>query len=168
MVISTLSISLAVGPVQAESDMPDKYAAALIYEVAAYEANLTEAGKELYIYVFDNPTIESYLKAVQGKKLGKATIKQVSGGTSLPSTRPDIVVIGNSEPEEMVDNFINYARSIKALSITPSIDVMKKGVIIGLSVGADKKAKIMLNIKHSSASNLRWNPAIMKQAQIVK
>jgi hypothetical protein len=164
MLLGSIVCAFPVQSAQAETDLPAKLAAALVLKIASFEKRVAKAG-DITVFVVNDSELEQELKKLVGQSIGSSKLAKVLGGDSLPSSPPDIMVIGNS-PSAI--DAVNYAKSTKTLSMTSSAAALKNGVAVGLVLGENKKPKILLNINTSTASSLKWNPAIMKVAKVVK
>jgi hypothetical protein len=146
-------------------EAPSNVTAALIIKLAAFEKNLSGSEGDITIYIMGDPSVAKEFKKGIGRKIGKATIKRVIEGSSLPSTKPSILYIGDGSK---VKETIKYTRSNNILSTTGLPELVEKGVTLGIGIGENGKPEIFLSISSSVEENLNWNPAIMKIAKIIK
>lgn len=164
MLLGSFICAFPVQSAKADSDLPAKLAAALVLKIASFEKGVAKAG-DVNVFVVNDAELQKELEKLVGQKIGSSELAKVRGGDSLPSSPPNIMVIGNS-PSAI--DAVNYAKSTKILSMTGSTEALKSGVAVGLVLGDNKKPKILLNLSTSTASSLKWNPAIMKVAKVIK
>jgi hypothetical protein len=138
-------------------------AASLIMKIAAYDKKLA-AADEISVYVIDSEDTQNALSLFVGQKVGKAVVRKVEGGKSVPPYAPGILVIGEDAPKELA---VNYAKSLKVHAIALGREALDAGVPVGIVEG-DKDARVLLNLQASSAFGLDWNPDIIKVAEIVR
>lgn len=139
--------------------IPGNVAARLLVKVIEFEKNISK--KDITIYVQGAPEVANELK----KFVGQAGITEVVSGSSLPESKPTIFFISNAG---YLADAIKYTQDNKVLSVSNYPAFVTSGITLGLGVGEDNKAKILLNVKSSEKEGLDWNPAIMKVAQIIK
>ncbi|MCD4691787.1 MAG: YfiR/HmsC family protein [Calditrichales bacterium] len=166
IIISLLFLTFAPQHIQAQiKSAPAQLTAAFIIKLAAFEKNLSGSEKDITIYVMGAPKVAKEFKKGIGKKIGKATLKNVVEGKRLPNTDPSILYVGNSSK---LKEALKYTRSNKILSVTGVPKLVKEGVTLGIGIGKDGKPEIFLNLASSAEEELNWNPAIMKVAKIIK
>ncbi len=129
-----------------------------------FEKNIS-AQTECNIYVYNSPDIQNAIKSFKGQKLGNATLKSLTSGSTLPSTKPDIVLIGNAENYAKI---LNYCNDNDVLSLTNIPDLVKEGVTLGMGVDGSGTPKLLINPKGVAAQGKNFNPAIMKMAKVFK
>jgi len=145
------------------TDAPPNVAAALTMKLVSLEKKIS-AGGDITIYVISAPKVADELKKGIGKKIGKATLKNVESGSDLPAAKPTFIFVGKKAD---VSTAIEYSRKNKILSVTGTLDYVNQGVSLGIGVGGGKP-KIVLNLSASVEESLDWNPAIMKVAKTIK
>jgi hypothetical protein len=146
-------------------EAPPNVTAALIVKLAVFEKNLSGSEKDVTIYVMCAPKVAKEFKKGIGKKIGKATLKNVVEGKGLPDTKPSFFYVGNGSK---VKEAIKYTRSNKIPSVTGLPQLVREGVTLGIGISKDGKPEIFLNLYSSAEEELNWNPAIMKIAKIIK
>ena len=139
--------------------VPGNVAAKLLVKVIEFEKNLSK--QEITIYVQGAPDVAKELE----KMVGKAGIVKVVSGSSIPASKPTIYFVNNAG---LLAEALKYTRENKVLSVSNYPSFVPTGITLGLGVGQDNKAKILLNVTASEQEGLDWKPAIMKVAQIVK
>lgn len=150
---------------QKSGETPPNISAALIVKLAALEKNISSREGNLSIYVLGAPKVAAELSKLAGRNIGKAVLKNILQGESLPAEKPDLLYIGNAS---LVNNAITYTRSNKILSVTGIPELVEKGITLGIGVGEDGKPKIILNLSSTLLEGLDWNPAILKFAKTIK
>ncbi|MCZ6677982.1 MAG: YfiR/HmsC family protein [Candidatus Poribacteria bacterium] len=148
----------------ASKDAPPKIVAVLIVKLIAFDKKIGGSAKDLTIYVMGAPNVAKALEKGIGKKIGKATLKNVVQGDGLPENKPDVFYVGDASK---VDEASNYTRSNKVLSVTGIVELIPKGISLGMGVGDDGKPKILLNLTAAKSEGIDWNPAILKVASEV-
>ncbi|MBN2280312.1 MAG: DUF4154 domain-containing protein [Candidatus Marinimicrobia bacterium] len=120
---------------------------------------------ECSIYVYDNADIEKAVSSFKGQKLGNATLKNLTAGNSLPSERPDIILIGNSNNYAEI---LAYCNENDVLSLTNIPSLVKKGVTLGMGIDDAGAPKLLINPEGVAEQGKNFNPAIMKMAKVFK
>jgi hypothetical protein len=154
--ISTVSVNAQI------KDAPANIAAALLLKLVAFDKAI--AG-DFVIYVLDAPEVAKELEKGIGKAAQGSTLSKVESGSSLPTTKPQVLYVGSAAKFQEA---IAYSRANKILTASGVADLTSKGVTLGVGVGDDGKPKIMLNLTASVEENRDWNPAIMKVASTIK
>lgn len=153
-------------PAGAQQQSAASAVAMLSVKVAAMEKTLSEAGEGLVIYVANAPDVARELRKLVGQHVGKSRIAVIQEGTSLPTSRPDIVFIGSPE---LAPKFVKYARLNRTLSVCNRADVAEYGVTLFL--GTDEtagKPTIVLNATGSREEAMEWNPALFRIAKTTR
>jgi len=139
--------------------LPGDIAAKLLIKVIGFEKNISK--QDIVIYVQGAPDVAKEFQ----KLIGQAGIIKVVSGPSLPASKPTIYFVNNAGH---LAEALKYTRENKVLSVSNYPSFVPTGVTLGLGVGQDNKAKILLNVTASEQEGLNWEPAIMKVAQIIK
>ena len=161
VVIITFMIVLMINSkLQAQAlPLPGDIAAKLLVKVIEFEKNISK--QDIVIYVQGAPDVAKELE----KMIGQAGIVKVVSGPSLPASKPTIYFVNNAGH---LAEALKYTRQNKVLSVSNYPSFVPTGVTLGLGVGQDNKAKIILNVTASEEEGVDWEPAIMKVAKIVK
>jgi YfiR/HmsC-like len=139
---------------------PANMAAALSFKILALENNISGAG-DITIYVLGSTEMTGeYTKGV-GQSIGGSKLTSVTGGTDLPATKPNIIFVGD---EASLAKALEYSHANKVLTVTNLVDLVSKGVTLGIGVEGGTP-KILLNLSSSVSEGLDWQPAIMSIAQ---
>ncbi len=120
---------------------------------------------ECSIYIYDNEEIEKAIKSFEGQKLGNATLSSLTAGDIIPTSKPDIVIIGNKKNYKEI---LAYCDENDILALTNIPTLVKKGVSLGMGVDNAGQAKLLINPKGVANQGRNFNPAIMKMAKIFK
>ncbi len=167
LVLSVLlgsAVLLAATNSVADGELQPALASTLSKRVASFEKKVS-AKKECRIYVLSSPEVLKSLVKSVGKKIGKCKIKTVEGGDVIPPYAPDVLIVGAKAQAVAA---INYARSLKILTVALNADMVCNGAPVGLAEGKDGRPHILLNLKASSDFELNWNASIMKYAETLK
>lgn len=146
------------------AEAPPNIASALMLKLISFEKQLNKSG-ELSIFVLGSPAMATELSKAQGKQIGKAVLKSVVEGNTIPAQKPSIIFVGDASK---LAEATAYSRAEKILSVTNLPNLAEKGITLNIGVGDDGKPSIVLNLTSSKAEGLDWNPAIMKIAKTVK
>jgi len=142
---------------------PPKLQAGLFLKLLAFNKGLASGG-DISIYVMGSPEFAAAMRTGIGKTVGKARIRSVTEGNSLPTDKPEVIYVGSAS---MTDTVIKYTRANHIISITGRPDQVEKGVTLGVGVLAGKP-RILLNLWSSKEEGIDWNPAILKISTIIK
>jgi hypothetical protein len=148
----------------AQGELQPALASTLAKRVASFEKQVS-AKTECRLYVLSSPEVQKSLAKSVGKKIGTCTIKSVEGGDIIPPYAPDVLIVGAKAQTVAA---INYARSLKILTIGLNADMVRAGAPVGVVEGKGGVAAILLNLKASSQFELDWNASIMKYAETLK
>jgi len=159
VLLLVLTISLSAKITQSS---PGKAAQSVI-SVGVFEKNLAKTG-EISIYVLGNKKVASNLKNYLNQKIGKAKLKQVKYGETLPSEKPDILFLGQKKKVEQVKK---YCRKNNVLSITNLPSLVNKGITMGIGM-QDGQTQLVLNPDSTKKEGVKWKSAIMKIAKVNK
>ncbi len=129
-----------------------------------FEKNIA-ALTECNVYVYDNADIEAAISSFKGQKLGNATLKSLTAGNTLPTSKPDIILIGNKNNYAEI---LAYCNENDVLSLTNIPSLVKKGVTLGMGIDGSGTAKLLINPKGVAEQGRNFNPAIMKMAKVFK
>lgn len=164
--VMIIAVSVTPFKIFAQSEeAPSNVTAALIVKLIVFEKNLSGSEEDITIYVMGAPDVAKEFKKGIGKKVGKATLKNVVEGKGLPDAKPSIFYVGNGSK---LKEAIKYTRSNKIPSVTGLPQLVREGVSLGIGISKDGKPEIFLNLSSSAEEELNWNPAIMKIAKIIK
>jgi len=129
-----------------------------------FEKNIA-ALTECNVYIYDNADIEAAISSFKGQKLGNATLKSLTAGNTIPSTKPDIILIGNKNNYAEI---LAYCNENDVLSLTNIPSLVKKGVTLGMGIDGSGIAKLLINPEGVAKQGKNFNPAIMKMAKVFK
>lgn len=153
------------------SPAPAQLAAVLTPKLVAFEKSLAEK-QGLTIYVMNAPDVARELRKAIGITLPDTKVKVISveEGSTLPSTKPDVIFIGSLEGAHKI---IRYARQNSILTVCNDNDILSVGATLMIGVanteGKEKgRPRLILNSTASQSEGKEWNPAIYKYAQVVK
>lgn len=139
---------------------PPELQAALFVKLLAYYTNL--GGDSFTIHVVGAPEVAESLKGMKGKKVGKATLADVSEGDGPPSNGAKVIYVGKA-----VKAITGYSQANKVLTITGDPTYVNDGVTLGIKIEGGKP-KILLNLSSTKAEDVNWNPAILKVASTIE
>lgn len=141
-----------------------------LVKIMSMEKNLSNSGKEVSVYVLNDPELQAQLSGMIGQAIGGATLKSVDGGTSMPSTRPDVIYLGDPDKylmnSSLMKSILEYANDEKILTVTHEAMLIYKGVTLGIA-SADGTPKFYINLKASKESGCDWNKAVIKLAETI-
>lgn len=141
-----------------------------LVKIMSMEKHLSNSGKEVSVYVLNDLELQAELTGMIGQSIGGATLKNVSGGTTMPSERPDVIYLG--DPDRYLVNssqmmsILEYANAEKILTVTHEAMLIYKGVTLGIASAAGTP-KFYINLKSSKASGCDWNKAVIKLAETI-
>lgn len=139
---------------------PPQLQAALFVKLLAYYTNL---GSDTFIiHVVGAPEVAAALKGQKGKKVGKASLGDISEGDGPPSNGAKVIYVGKA-----VKAITGYSQANKVLTITGDPSYVNDGVTLGIKIEGGKP-KILLNLSSTKAEDVNWNPAILKVASTIE
>jgi hypothetical protein len=166
-----LLMMMSVNPAAAQVGKGSpSFTASNLVKIIAMEKHLSGAGKEVSVYVMNDPDLTAELQKMIGQPIGQATLKEVAGGTKLPDKHVDVIYIGN--PDDYLFNtplmqaFLQYTKDNKILSVTHEAMLIYKGVALGIG-SMDGTPKFYINLRTSADSGLDWNKAVIKLAETI-
>ncbi len=136
----------------------------MVSMACVFEKNIS-ALTECTIYVYNSPDIQKAIQSFKGQKLGNATLKSLTSGNTVPSTKPDIILIGD---EANFAEILSYCNDNDVLSMTNIPALVKKGVTLGMGVDGSGSPKLLINPDGVAEQGKNFNPAIMKMAKVFK
>ncbi|HOM66121.1 MAG TPA: hypothetical protein PLI27_00045 [Ignavibacteriales bacterium] len=125
---------------------PANLRAAILVKVLAFEKGYKPNGSILVIG--DNEL------AAQLEASGK--FSKVDKGSGAPSGSYNAVYCDDAG---LVGAVTSYTRSKKVPSLTGVLNLVEKGITVGIGIDGGKP-KILMNLSSSQAEGLDWNPAI--------
>ncbi len=141
-----------------------------LIKIISMEKHLSKAGKEVSVYVLNDPDLTAELKKMIGEPIGEATLKEVTGGTKLPDKRVDVIYIGNPDDylfnSSLMKSFLQYTKDNKILSVTHEAMLIYKGIALGIG-SMDGTPKFYINLRTSADSGLDWSKAVIKLAETI-
>ena len=162
-ILVVVTLLLAPRAAWAAQNAPANVAAPLTLKVLSLE-NKTAGAGDITIYVLGGGEIVSELQKGVGSAVGGSKLATVERGFGLPASAPTVLFIADPA---MVADGTAYSRSNKLLSATNQVDLIAKGVTLGLGLDGGSPT-IMLNLTASVAEGLDWEPAIMNIAKTVQ
>lgn len=155
--IALFSTALNAGDV-----VPKKVQVALFSKIIGFNKNLSG---DVTVYVMgDSEFAKLFKKKAEGKKSGKAKIKNVVSGDALPTNKPTIIYLGKDVSPADV---LAYTAKEGVMSITGTPKFVAEGVSLGLKLQKGKP-KILVGLKGTKAEGIKWNPTILKLGLKVK
>jgi len=143
------------------SELPVDVQAPLLAKVLDFS---TSMNAEVSVYVLDSDEFAASIKKAVGKPVGEKKIVSVVAGKDLPTSKPDVLYVGNSK---RLDEAVRYAKENHILTATGIPRLVKKGISLGFGLSREeKKPKILLNRNASKQGSVSWNAAIFKIAVI--
>ena len=149
----------------ASENAPAELTSALILKLAQFEKNLSGAESKVSVHVIGSPDIAADLQKAKGAKIGKATLETITESNELPTTKPSMICLASSGKLAEV---VKYAKENKVLTFTNLPDLVEKGIMLGIGIGADGKPEVLLNQTASAEAGMDWSPAILKIAKTIK
>lgn len=146
--------AMAIIPAHAQETAPAKIQATLFYKLLSFYTNL--GNDSFALHVVGAPDVHQELKKLEGMKVGKAILGQVTSSDELPSNGAKVVYVGKNVPQ-----ITEFTQANKVLSITGTPEYVEAGVTLGIGV-IDEKARIILNLTSTKKEGVVWNPAILK------
>lgn len=140
---------------------PTDVQAAMIVKLMAFDKSLSG---DVTIYVIDNEDVAAALKKAVGRPIGGGTLKAVKEGEAMPASKPSAVYVSD---KAKVKETVTYTRANDVLSVTGTPELVEGGVSLGIAV-QDKKPKVLLNLQAAREEGVKWDPAILKVATVVK
>ncbi len=137
-------------------------AAQSVVTASVLEKNIASS-EEISIYVLGNNKIAETLEGYVNQTIGNAKLKSVKSGDALPSSQPDILILGSNKKVAEVKK---YCRKNDVLSVTNIPSLVEKGINLGIGV-KEGKVKYILNPDAIKEEGTEWKPAIMKVAKTV-
>lgn len=144
---------------------PDKILSALVIKIIQYDRSISEANKNIHIYVWKRASLASEMKSNIGKLLGSSKLTEVTHGNGIPISLPSVII---ASPGEGFEEITNYAEKNKILVISDGNWKQSNGASVWISIGDDKKPKITVDINVSLKSAIDWNSALFKVAQVIR
>jgi len=146
------------------------FTASNLVKIAGMEKHLAKAGKEISVYVINDPALASVLQGMVGQAVGEGKLATVKSGRTIPTERPDIIYIGNPDDflfnPTMMKSFLDYTKENKILSVTHEAMLIYKGVALGIA-SQEGNPKFYLNLQASKDSGMDWNKAVIKLAETI-
>ncbi|MFH0882785.1 MAG: YfiR/HmsC family protein [bacterium] len=146
------------------------FTASNLVKIISMEKHLSGAGKEVSVYVMNDPELTAELQKMVGQSIGQATLKVVAGGTKLPDNHVDVIYIGNPDDylfnAALMQSFLQYTKDNKILSVTHEAMLIYKGVALGIG-SMDGTPKFYINLRTSADTGLDWNKAVIKLAETI-
>lgn len=166
-----LLLMLAVSPASAQVGKgTPSFTAFNLVKIISMEKHLSGSGKEVSVYVMNDPDLQAELQKMVGQPIGQATLKEVSGGSKLPDHHVDVIYIGNPDDylfnSALMQSFLQYTKDNKILSVTHEAMLIYKGVALGIG-SMDGTPKFYINLRTSADSGLDWNKAVIKLAETI-
>jgi len=136
----------------------------MVSMACVFEKNISSQ-TECNIYVYNSPDIQKAIQSFKGQKLGNATLKSLTSGSTLPNSKPDIILIGN---EANFSEILSYCNDNDVLSLTNIPELVKQGVTLGMGIDGSGTPKLLINPDGVAEQGKNFNPAIMKMAKVFK
>ncbi len=147
------------------SEPPPEIVSALIIKLMPFEQTLMSGNGDMTIHVIGSTALADALQKVVGWQIGSRKLGTVTVSDNLPSEKPDVLCITD---EKILIEAIEYSRKEKILSMTNDLELVKKGVSLGIGVNEKGKPSISLSLESSKKENLNWNSAVLKIAKTIK
>jgi hypothetical protein len=161
--ILLLVFLLASSGIVVAADAPANVAAPLCLKVLGLE-NQTQMAGDITIHVIGSAEVAAALEEGVGQPVGLAKLVSVTSSDALPDSPPTVLFIASPG---IADDAIAYTRQHKIISVTNLVDLVAKGITLGLGVEGSAPT-ILLNLSGSVEEGLMWEPAIMNIARTVE
>ena len=160
-------------------EIPSKLQAAIFLKVLSYDSSISaKKGNKITIFIVtDRKTITkkqslvSGFEMLVGRRIGSKTISVKSiDATEATSVSPNdsILYLDAASAAETVTAILSVAVAKKIATLGGSEALAKKGVAVGLGVGADGKPKIIINLNASKKQGMKLSSRVLGLAKLVQ
>ncbi len=159
--LTILFAGTTFAPAAPKALIPEELQAAIFYKILGFNKNLKG---DITLHVIGNPKIANHFKQIIGRKLGDATLKEVTSGNNLPNGKAHIIYIGKTDD---ATDILAYCQQNLVMSIAGDEKTVKAGASLGLTVEKGKP-KIILGLKGTKNEKINWKAVIFKLSRVIK
>lgn len=168
---SIAAVACLCAPVYAQRAQIDEVKAAFVFQFANYvqwpDGTFENDASPIVIGIVDNENMIKALSAsVQGKSIGKRSIKVVDVASDQEAQTCHILYIDSSD-DSRVDDYLSAVRSRPVLTVSDDDDFTEEGGIIRL-FEAQSKLRFEINVDEVERAKLTISSKLLSLAQVVR
>jgi type III secretion system FlhB-like substrate exporter len=137
--------------------VPHKMQAAVLLKLMAFHKGIN-ATDSIVVYVAGSEEFAAELRSGIGMPVGASVLKDVRIGTAAPSSKPDVLYIGQPKT---ADKLIAYARENDVLSLAGDPSLVEKGVTLGVGT-ENNRLKVLYNAQAAAEEGAEWEAGLFK------
>jgi len=157
-------LTLLLTVTKADEPLPN-VAASLGLKILSLQKQFAAKPEGVTIFVLGDNNVAKALLPYVDRSVGTMRLAKVLSGDELPTTKPDILFIGD---KNKIHEAIRYTRANGVLSMARTERFIPQGVTLTVYLGKAGQPEITLNMSGALLEGVEVNPATLKVARVAR